>query len=138
MGEAAASRSHRAVLRQAGAFAAVGAVGFAVDAGLFLLLHSAGLPVLTARLLAFLPATLVTWWINRSAVFRPGARAGGLWSEYGRYLAVQSGGIAVNFAVFTAVVHLWPAAPALLALACGSGAAMAGNFLGARCLVFRR
>ncbi len=117
----------------------MGAVGFLVDAGLyFALLHGAGLTAIPARLVAFLPATLVTWWINRSMVFRPRTPVRGLPAEYGRYLAVQSTGIAVNFAVFSAATHLWPAAPSLVALACGSGAAMVGNFVGARWLVFRR
>lgn len=133
------AQSSRALWRQISGFAVVGVMGFVVDAGLFYALtHGVGLAAIPARLLAFFPATLVTWWINRSMVFRPRTSSASLPYEYGRYLAVQSTGIAINFTVFSVAVYLWPTAPSLLALACGSGVAMVGNFVGARWLVFKR
>lgn len=122
--------------RQAGGFALVGVLGFAIDAGMFWLL-SHSLAQLTARALAFIPATLATWALNRRAVFRSerqGRRA--LLQEYLRYLLVQGLGIALNFGTF--VLCLRWGGNALLALLLGSGIAMLFNFTGAKLLVFGR
>jgi putative flippase GtrA len=124
------------------AFVAVGAIGFVVDAGLFFIfLRVLGIDIIVARALAFLPATLVTWWANRLFTFRPrtGLRASPM-REYFKYLLVQAGGIAVNFVVFYLMILWLPIAGAhtILPLAAGSLMALAFNFSGARLLVFRR
>lgn len=128
------------VARQIGAFAVVGAIGFAVDAGVFMALSSLmTLPPVTARVLAFLPATGVTWALNRSAVFRtPHRRRGQKLTEYVRYLLVQAFGIGFNFSAFYLVLNAAPSLPMLAPLAFGSLSAMVLNYAGARWLVFRR
>ena len=122
-------------------FLVVGGFGFLVDAGLFFIfLHIFGFDILVSRAMAFLPATLVTWWANRLFTFRPSADANiFLIQEYLKYLLVQSAGIAVNFLVFYLMV-LWipfAATHTLLPLAAGSVIALLFNFSGARFLVFR-
>lgn len=130
--------------RQAGGFLIVGSLGFLVDAGIFLALsHSGAVGLLTARLLAFLPATLVTWVLNRRAVFRSERQGGPIGQrqalhEYLRYLLIQGLGIAINFTIFYLTVQAAPGASPLLALVLGSGAALVFNFLGAKLLVFKR
>ena len=123
--------------RQIAWFALVGTLGFATDlAAYFLFAGPLGLPPLQARLAAFLPATLVTWALNRAISFsRGGASTRGAGRQYLRYLAVQGAGIAVSFAVFTVTMRQWPSMP-VVGLVLGSGAAMVLNFAGSRLLVF--
>lgn len=127
-------------LPQALGFALVGCAGFATDAALFLVATQAlGLPVLPARALAFLPATLVTWFLNRHFVFRTGGGAHRRRDEYARHLGTQSLGVAINFATFYAAVRLGlgRGSAQLVPLAIGSLVAMAFNYLASRRFVFR-
>lgn len=133
------SRAAALLARQAAGFAGVGVIGFVVDAGMFMILTNwSGLATIPARVLAFIPATLATWAINRFAVFqsthvRHAAKA----KEYAKYLLVQGGGIGINFSVFYLALEAFPSSPSLFPLALGSLAAMAFNFTGARLIVFR-
>lgn len=127
--------------RQLMAFLAVGVIGFMVDAGLFLIyLRGFGIDAIVARALAFLPATMVTWWANRLFTFplSTDPRESRM-REYFKYLLVQAGGIAVNFAVFYLMILWLPiaSAHAILPLAVGALMALVFNFSGARLLVFR-
>jgi putative flippase GtrA len=123
------------------AFLVVGVFGFVVDAGLFFVfLRIFGIDIMVARALAFLPATLVTWWANRLFTFRPPTGSNiFLIREYLKYLLVQAGGIAINFLVFYLMILWLPIAVTytFLPLAAGSVIALIFNFSGARFLVFR-
>ena len=127
------------LLRQMLGFGVVGTLGFCTDAALFLLFSKGlGLPVMPSRALAFVPATIVTWRLNRVFVFGTrGNRRGA--QEYARHLGVQGVGIALNFAVFYVAVRLGlgRGSAQLVPLALGSGVAMVFNFIGARHMVFR-
>jgi putative flippase GtrA len=121
-------------------FGCVGAVGFAVDAGILsLLVQGAGLNVYLSRVVSFLVAVFVTWLLNRTWVFR---RARGPEDdkkrEYASYLLVQGGGALINLGVFAALVALHPSLKAhpVIPLAVGSFAAMFFNFAGAQFWVF--
>lgn len=130
------------LLAQSASFLVVGTIGFVVDAGLFFLLYRlAGLDILLARALAFSPAVLVTWLLNRTFTFgaarrkdKPAPR------EFLGYVLLQGGGIGINFAVFYLAVHLSALALRfpLIALALGAGTAMAFNFLGMKFVLYRR
>ena len=127
--------------RQPGGFALVGCAGFATDAALFLLLsQGAGLGVYPSRALAFVPATLVTWLLNRWLVFRTTEGPRRKRDEYLRHLGVQSIGILVNFGSFFAAVRLGLGlhSAQLVPLAIGSLAGMCFNYLGARRYVYLR
>lgn len=127
--------------RQPAGFALVGCVGFASDAALFLLLSQGfNLPVYPARALAFVPATLVTWLLNRRMVFRTTEGPRRKRDEYLRHLGVQSIGILVNFGTFYAAVRLGLGlhSAQLVPLVIGSLAGMFFNYLGARRYVFLR
>jgi putative flippase GtrA len=129
----------RAQWRQALGFALVGCAGFGTDALLFLLLSQGlGLPVFGARALAFVPATLVTWLLNRSLVFRTQQGPRRKREEYLRHLGVQSIGIAINFASFWAAVEagLGRHSANLVPLAIGSLVAMVFNYLASRRFVY--
>ncbi|MFP5076718.1 GtrA family protein [Rhizobium sp. YIM 134829] len=117
-------------------FLLVGGVGFLVDAGVLLVLITAGLGPLPARLAAILVALTVTWLLNRSLTFGPSTRS--LAAEGGRYGGVGLATSAVSFAVYSALLLLMPWLPPILALAVGSAAAMALSYLGYSRLVFGR
>lgn len=129
------SRGLRDFLR----FSVVGAGGLAVDVGVFLSILAAGGDAYLARAVSALAAITATWWFNKEWTFRqPGADARR--GTYPAYLAVQSGGLAVNYAVFAAVQAIVPPGPlpSVFALGCGSALALVFNFAGARGIVFRR
>lgn len=122
-------------------FGIVGLIGFSTDAGLFLLsTQLAGLAIIPSRVLAFVPATIVTWMLNRTLVFRSKDSSRRKRDEYSRYLLVQSIGIAVNFVVFILAVHygLGHGSAQIVPLVLGSLAAMWFNFVGAKAFVFLR
>ena len=128
-------------MRQVFGFGLVGVAGFLTDALLFLLSSQvAGIAIMPSRALSFLPATGVTWLLNRHYVFRTAGGARSRRGEYLRHLAIQSVGIAINFGTFYLAVHagLGKGSAQLVPLALGSGVAMVFNYVGARRLVFLR
>ena len=129
--------------RQIPSFAAIGLTGYVVDAGLtYLGAKYLGLSPEIARPPGFVVATLVNFALNRAITFRhakaPLARA------FLRYCLVATGGLAVNYAVYSICVVVWPliglaVTPAILPLfvAAGSGVAMVVTFVGFRWFAFR-
>ena len=134
---------HGRIAEQIPAFAAIGLVGYVVDAGItFLGAKYGGLSPELARPPGFIVATIVNFTLNRSITFRH-SRAP-LLRAFLRYCGVASVGLAVNYSVYSACVLLAPRAgvavtPAILPLfvAAGSGAAMVLTFLGFRFFAFR-
>ena len=134
---------HGRIAEQIPAFAAIGLVGYFVDAGItFLGAKYGGLSPELARPPGFIVATIVNFTLNRSITFRH-SRAP-LLRAFLRYCGVASVGLAVNYSVYSACVLLAPRAgvavtPAILPLfvAAGSGAAMVLTFLGFRFFAFR-
>jgi putative flippase GtrA len=134
---------HGRIAEQIPAFAAIGVIGYFVDAGItFLGAKYLGLSPELARPPGFIVATIVNFALNRSITFRH-SRAP-LFRAFLRYCGVASVGLAVNYAVYSACVLLAPRAgiavtPAILPLfvAAGSGAAMVLTFLGFRFFAFR-
>jgi putative flippase GtrA len=131
------------IAEQVPAFAAIGAIGFLVDAGVtYLGAKYLGLSPELARPPGFVLATIVNFALNRSITFRH-ARSP-LAGSFARYLLVASAGLAVNYAVYSACVFLAPGVgvpvtPAILPLfvAVGCGAAMVLTFVGFRFFAFR-
>ncbi|HEX7114784.1 MAG TPA: GtrA family protein [Steroidobacter sp.] len=128
-------------LRQFIRFAGVGALGFAIDAGIFLLLTAAlaDWSIQSARATSIVCSITATWALNRRVTFaqrksRHRAR------EYLRYLLVQLAGLVVNIGVFASALWIVPALRRIpvLALLAGAAAALGFNFLAARSLAFRK
>ena len=119
-------------------FLAVGSVGFAIDAGVLWVLVTLGGDAYLSRGLSFAMAMSVTWALNRRWTFR-GVRRTALHREYAAYALVQGIGIAANFAVYALMLARLGTGPtaAVLALAGGSGVALAVNYLGLKHAVFR-
>jgi putative flippase GtrA len=135
--------AHGRIAEQVPAFAAIGVMGFFVDATItFVCAKYFGLSPELARPPGFIVATIVNFALNRSITFRH-SRAP-VFRAFLRYCGVASIGLAVNYAVYSACVALAPIAgiavtPAILPLfvAAGSGVAMTVTFVGFRFFAFR-
>jgi putative flippase GtrA len=80
-----------------------------------------------------------TWLINRNTAFRAGAGDRALHHEGALYLAVQTAGAGLNYAVFCALLFVAPTKGGwtmLAALAIASGVAMIFNYFAMRRFVF--
>ena len=138
-----AAPAHGRIAAQVPAFAAIGLVGYCVDAGLtFVCAKYIGLPPELARPPGFIIATIVNFTLNRRITFRH-SRAP-FFRAFLRYWGVASVGLAVNYAVYSACVVLAPrvgiaVTPAILPLfvAAGTGVAMIFTFIGFRSFAFR-
>ncbi len=121
-------------------FAGVGAIGFVVDAAIFLALtggHVQWHPY-AARALSATCAISTTWALNRRMTFRDRKSADAR-GEYARYVLAQVFGLMLNLGVFAAGVAFVPlfGRIPLLALVLGAGVALAANFLTAKYIAFR-
>jgi putative flippase GtrA len=131
------------IAAQLPAFAAVGLVGYVVDAGItYASARYLGLSPELARPPGFIVATTVNFALNRAITFR---RSGAPFKRaFLRYWLVAAAGLAINFAVYSACVALAPHAgiavtPAILPLfvAAGVGVSMIATFAGFRFFAFR-
>jgi putative flippase GtrA len=135
--------AHGRIAAQVPAFAAIGVIGYLVDAGItFVGAKYIGLPPELARVPGFVIATIVNFALNRAITFRH-SRAP-FFRAFIRYWGVASVGLAVNYAVYSACVLFAPrlgivVTPAILPLfvAAGTGVAMVFTFIGFRHFAFR-
>lgn len=124
-------------------FAFVGALGFGVDlAALFVAIEGLGLGPYSARLVSFAVTVTFTWAMNRRLTFgdRRAHGLGPVLAEWARFVAVNTLGLAVNYAVYAALVSWaegWLANP-YVAAGCGSIAGLAFNYAASSRLVFAR
>ena len=138
-----AAPAHGRIAEQVPAFAAIGVIGYFVDAGMtYICAKYLGLSPELARPPGFILATIVNYVLNRTITFRH-SRAP-LFRAFLRYCGVASVGLAVNYAVYSACVVLAPrigiaVTPAILPLfvAAGSAVAMFVTFVGFRSFAFR-
>jgi putative flippase GtrA len=142
-GVKSAAPAHGRIAAQVPAFAAIGVIGYLVDAGItFVGAKYIGLPPELARVPGFVIATIVNFALNRAITFRH-SRAP-FFRAFIRYWGVASVGLAVNYAVYSACVLFAPrfgiaVTPAILPLfvAAGTGVAMIFTFIGFRHFAFR-
>ena len=119
-------------------FSLVGVIGFLVDAlVLYVSLYRLGVGLYGGRLLSYMAAATTTWALNRRYTF-PDGRTPSLAREYGRFLAANSLGGAVNYVTYAAMVNIMPMTKIspFLAVAMGSVAGLAVNFSLSRRFVF--
>jgi putative flippase GtrA len=120
-------------------FAAVGAVGFAIDGGILTLLMQRAFAPFEARLVSFSIAVTATWALNRIWTFSRNRRAQ-KGHEYLAYVITQVIGAALNLAVFFAILDTYPALRdyPLVPLAAGAIVGLVFNFTVAKMWVYRR
>lgn len=117
----------------------MGALGFLVDAILFVLANSfAGWPVHWSRTLSATSSITLTWSLNRRFTFRD-RQSDDLMAEYSRYVISQLVGLTLNLGVFAGCLALVPMLRSypLIALAIGAAAALLVNFITASIYAFR-
>lgn len=130
------AKSPRALL----SFAAIGGIGFAIEAVLVtgLTLYAAWSPW-QARIPSFSTAVLVTWALNRRHTFaQRGLQRNSV--EALLYALIQGGGAAINLAIYGACLAIAPymsAAP-VIPLAIGAVGGFAFNFLMSSKLLYSR
>ncbi|MDP9196617.1 MAG: GtrA family protein [Pseudomonadota bacterium] len=119
-------------------FAAVGTIGFLVDAGTLWLVMQAGAGLYSGRVLSFLVAATATWALNRHFTFR-GPHHGSRARQWLAFLSVNAPGGLVNYGVYSGLVMFVPlcAAYPVLAVGAGSIAGLVFNFTASRWLVFQ-
>jgi putative flippase GtrA len=133
---AAANPATPPASRRLAAFGLVGAIGFAVDAGLTLGLTHAGVNPFAARALAIPLAMLATYMLNRLMTFRD--RAGqAIVTEGIRYMMVAIGTACFNWLTYSAALIAAPGLPPAIALVIASVAAMAFSYMGYSRFAFR-
>ena len=125
------------MIRQFTRFSAIGVVGFVVDVLVLLLLVTlAGVDPYSSRAISFLAAATTTWWCNRHFTFAA-ANESAL-AQWGRFLAANGAGGAVNYGCYAALIaafaimHAHPA----IAAAIGALAGLVVNFTLSRRFVF--
>nr|WP_315401238.1 GtrA family protein [uncultured Duganella sp.] len=119
-------------------FGCIGGVVFVFDASCFwLLLRLTGSPV-AARALSVGLAMTLSWWLNRTFTFRAAGPVN--WAEMAKFLLSQLPGAGVNAAVSVAAFQYLALAEnnAWIAVAFGSCAGLAANFLMAHLFVFKK
>ncbi len=131
-----AASARRSGLGRFSSFAAVGGLGFVVDAAILsTLVHAYDWSHLSARAVSFAAAVTVTWYCNRRWVFsRTADRA----REYGAYFSVQAIGAVINLGTYALVIALYPPLSRLplIPLAAGAVLALLFNYSGASRWVF--
>lgn len=122
--------------RHFGGFLAAGILALITD-GLVLtvLIDAAGLDPLVARLLSISAAMVVSWLVNRTVTFAVTETP--TLAEFGQFAAVSWTAQAVNYALFAAILLIWPGTLPLVALVLASLVSMLVSYAGFRYGVFR-
>jgi putative flippase GtrA len=131
------------IASQAMRFAAVGVVGFFVDAAtLMLAILFLGLNVYWGRAVSYVVAATATWAMNRKFTFRQHASpalAGSMFKEWIRFCAANSVGGLVNVGTYIGLLNAFTLVRQfpVLGVAAGSLSGMLVNFTLSRRFVFR-
>ena len=121
-------------------FAAVGSAGFFVnEAALYIALNWLALGRYGAPVFSFLCTVTFTWWGNRTLTFTEHAHGGrSILREWASFVAANSVGLAVNYAVYSAAITFAPIPlnNPYIALGLGTIAGLAFNFTLSKRFVF--
>lgn len=125
--------------RELTGFLVAGSLGFLTDTCVLYLLQMASVGPYVGRVVSFLCAVYVTWHLNRKLAFTGAGNNGTFW-EWWRYLWAMSAGGLINFAAYSATLHLAPETGwrPLLGVTIGSAIALFANFLIMKFWVFRK
>jgi putative flippase GtrA len=124
-------------LRHWGGFLFSGGSAFLVDLGINLgLIHLAGLDPFLSRLISIACAMVWAWLMHRRVTFAVAAPPS--LGEFARFAAVAGSANALNYAVYAAILLVWPAVAPLAAQIVSTAIATAASYLGFRFGVFRR
>jgi len=119
-------------------FGIVGTVGFLVDTGvLYVAILFGGMGLYSARVVSYLCAASVTWFLNRRFTFKSSNEPSREWLLFA---SVNIAGGIVNYGTYAFLVSRYPyiAANPVFGVAVGSLMGMTVNFFLSRKLVFTR
>lgn len=123
-------------LRHYGGFVLGGVMALATDAAIVeTLRHAFGVDPLVGRFPAIASAMVVSWLINRTITFA--AKSPPSLREFAKFAAVSWTAQAVNYAVFAAILLVFPGTWPVAAIAAASLVAMFVSYAGFRLGVFR-
>jgi len=127
------------MLAQLFRFGVVGTAGFAVDALVLTAAIALGLGPWLGRIASYLAAATATFALNRAWTFRDRRGAAPVGAQWARFVTVNLGGFALNYATYAALLATVPvvAAHPVLGVAAGSIVGMGANFALSRRFVFR-
>lgn len=122
----------RETIAQAGRYLIGAFIALAGDATIVSIGVKIGAPIIAARSVALLVGVTITYFFNRRYTFTPSSPASIV--DWGRYVAAQSIGTALNFAISTGLLYwsersLWQIWGAVLI---GAGVGFCVNFFAAR------
>lgn len=124
-------------IRHFGGFLIGGVSALTVDIAVTkALIAFAGLNPFAARLIAYIPALLTSWLINRTITFRMEAPPS--LTELGRFVGVVWLSQSVNYAIYAVILLLRPVTDPALAIIAASLVAMFVSYAGYRFGVFHR
>lgn len=131
------SRTDLRSLRHWGGFVFSGGTAFLVDAVVTgALVHFVGLDRFTARIIGIAIAMVVAWLMHRRISFNvTTARS---WNEFLRFATVALSANALNFAVYSLILLVFPRTYYLVALVIATAIATTFSYTGFRMGVFRR
>jgi putative flippase GtrA len=123
--------------RHWGGFIFSGGSAFLVDAGITTgLIHLAGLGPFVSRLIGIGCAMVFAWLMHRRVTFAIDAPPH--FGEFARFAVVSGSANALNYAIYAAILLVWPLTLPLAALVVSTGIATCASYLGFRFGVFRR
>ena len=123
--------------RHWGGFIFSGGGAFVVDAGINTEPHPLlGLNPFVSRLISISCAMVFAWAMHRRVTFAVTAPPS--LGEFVRFATVAGSANALNYAVYAAILLVWPPTPPLAAQIVSTGIATAASYLGFRFGVFRR
>ncbi len=134
--EATLARVRSAAPKGLARFLLVGLGGLLVDLALLSVLELGGASHVFARAASLAAATVVTWILNRNFTF--GASGGRVDMEFGRYGLIALGAQSINYAVFIAMIEVWPAVLHTAAAIVGAVIAAGFSYAGHRFFTFSK
>lgn len=128
---------HMGRVRHGAGFLASGLLATVTDASVLVTLtRIAGLDPFTARLIAIGCAMVVGFFAHRRLTF--GLREPATLKQFGTYVSVAGSAAAINYALYAAILLIWPSTEPLLAMLAPTLIAMTISYLGLRFAVFRK
>ncbi len=126
------------LLRQLFSFGCVGVVGMLADGAVLWLMLTAGLDPYTGRIISYIAAATVTWFLNRTFTFK-GHGKGSLLKQWAKFLLANLSGFAANYTTYVLCINFVPLMQdyKLLALIPASLVGLFFNFTASKRLVFR-
>lgn len=135
MSETSGNR-HRSLVRHGAGFVVSGLIAFSVDAFvLWAVTRYAGMDPFSGRVVAVCFAMIAAWLSHRRLTFN--VTVPPTLAEFGRYATLAWTTAALNYAIYSGILMIWPQITPLAALVAATAVTMGYSYLGMRLAVFR-